>query len=84
MVGLILIFLFWIISIILTIVLMDISGKQYTADEMAGDPMKDLIFLTPAEAQEFVIAWFLAIFVWGVILNEVRILIITLMAPIQA
>ena len=28
--------------------------------------------------------WYLAIFVWGVIINELRIVIITLMAPIRA
>lgn len=30
------------------------------------------------------IVWFLAIFVWGVILNELRIVIITILAPIRA
>jgi len=31
-----------------------------------------------------VIVWFLAIFVWGIILNELRIIIITILAPIRA
>lgn len=28
--------------------------------------------------------WYLSIFVWGVLLNELRIVIISLLAPIQA
>ena len=40
--------------------------------------------LTPDEASEFVLCWYLAIFVWGVIINEIRIVIISLMAPIRA
>jgi len=40
--------------------------------------------LTPDEASEFVMCWYLAIFVWGVIINELRIVIITLLGPIRA
>lgn len=57
----------------------DYSGK--TGDT---DGIQTLVELTPDEAKEFVIVWFLAIFVWGVILNELRIVIITILAPIRA
>jgi hypothetical protein len=40
--------------------------------------------LTPDEASEFVMVWYLAIFVWGVVINELRIVICTLLGPIRA
>lgn len=40
--------------------------------------------LSEEEAEEFVTCWYLAIFVWGVVINEIRIVIITLLAPIRA
>mmetsp|Transcript_43757 Transcript_43757/g.58036 ORF Transcript_43757/g.58036 Transcript_43757/m.58036 type:complete len:129 (+) Transcript_43757:3421-3807(+) len=48
------------------------------------DGMKDFIFLTPDQAQEFVFVWFMTIFIYGVVINELRIVIISLLAPIQA
>ena len=45
--------------------------------------MKRFILLYPDQATEFVFSWFMSIFVWGTLLNEVRILIISLIAPIN-
>ena len=41
------IFLFWVMSIIMTVILMDISGKTYSSEEKSEDALKDFIFLTP-------------------------------------
>ena len=46
-VGLVMIFLFWVMSIIMTVILMDISGKTYSSEEKSEDALKDFIFLTP-------------------------------------
>ena len=46
-VGLVMIFLFWVMSIIMTVILMDISGKTYSSAEKSEDALKDFIFLTP-------------------------------------
>ena len=83
-VGLVLIFAFWALAIMLSIELGTLSGIEYKDEERAADAMKDFILLTPDQATEFVFVWYLTILVWGVILNELRIVIISLLAPIQA
>ena len=40
--------------------------------------------LTIPEAREFVMCWYLSIFVWGTLINEIRIFVIALLAPIRA
>lgn len=75
----VLIMLFWVAAI----------GITYQLGVWAGTTGEDndtetFVELTPSEADEFVLTWFLAIFVWGVIINELRIVIISLMAPIRA
>lgn len=75
------IFIFWIATIVISYFLMDYAGTN--ADFADGD-LYTFVELTPDEAQEFVMCWYLAIFVWGVIMNEIRIVIISLMAPIRA
>ena len=82
LVLMILLMLFWILAIVATLVLGDLCGIEYSKEERRADAAKDFILLTPDQATEFVLVWFLTIFVWGVILNELRILIITLLAPI--
>ena len=83
-VGLVLIFAFWVLAIILSIELGTLSGIEYEEKDRKADAWKDFILLSPDQATEFVFVWYLTIFVWGVILNEVRIIIISLLAPIQA
>ena len=39
--------------------------------------------MTDENAREFVIAWYLAVFVWGFIINLLRIYIVSQFAPIR-
>jgi len=80
LVGLVLIYLFWMFALAMTAVLGIESGN----DEDKTDFIKSFVELTPQQANEFVMVWFMSIFVWGVLLNELRIVIISLLAPIQA
>ena len=75
------IFILWIITICVTYFLADYSGSN--ADFEKGD-LYTFVELTEDEANEFVMCWYLAIFVWGFLINELRIVIISLLAPIKA
>ena len=73
------VFLFWIATITVTILLTDYAGKS---DE--PEWYKTYIELRPDQAQEVVISWYLAIFFWGTIINVLRCYIISLAAPRKA
>ena len=75
------IFILWIITICVTYFLADYSGSN--EDFEKGD-LYTFVELTEDEANEFVMCWYLAIFVWGFLINELRIVIISLLAPIKA
>lgn len=81
LISVFLIFGFWTAAIVITFYLADFSGYNGDMDE---GYWYTFVELTPDEASEFVLCWYLAIFVWGVIINEIRIVIISLMAPIRA
>ena len=74
-------FVFWAFAIVVNILLADFSGTDSDFD-------KGYIYtfaeLTVSEAEEFVICWFLATFVWGTLINLIRIFVIALLAPIRA
>ena len=69
----------WIVALIVTVILGDYAGKTGETNYI-----ETFVELTEDEAIEFVMCWYLAIFVWGIIINELRIVIISLMAPIRA
>ena len=79
LVLIVLFYMIWIVALIVTLVLGQYSGKTGETSYI-----ETFVELTPAQAQEFVMCWYLAIFVWGIIINELRIVIISLMAPIRA
>lgn len=73
------VFLFWIMVVFVTITLADYSGKTGESSDL-----ETFVELTPDEAISFTLSWFLTIFVWGNVINELRIVIISLLAPIRA
>jgi len=82
LVGMLIIFSFWMLAIYISINFGNDSGIELPKNKLRDDPIENFIFLNPEQATEFVLTWYLTIFVWGVILNELRILIISLLAPI--
>ena len=72
-------FLFWVFTITVTFMLTNYAGRN---DDPKG--LRTFVELTPDEAKEFVMTWYLAIFIWGEVINELRIVVISLMAPIRA
>ena len=72
------IYLFWICSIVMTIVLTDYAGK--TGEEPG---IRTFVELDPDDAVTFVICWYLCL-IWGILLNLLRVVIISLLAPIKA
>ena len=81
-VSLLFIFIFWMVTLAVCYLLVDYSGSNDPAKGTGS--LYTFVELTESEAEEFMTCWFLAIFVWGVIINEIRIVIISLMAPIRA
>lgn len=73
-------FIFWVLTIVVMFILTDWAGRN---DE-PRETLEAYIELTPDEATQFVYTWYLAIFIWGEVLNEIRIVVISLMAPIRA
>ena len=57
------------------------SGKELQTGDSFFD---DIVYLTDEDASEFVMSWYLAIFGWGIIINELRIIVISFLAPIKA
>jgi hypothetical protein len=79
LVAVILLWLFWMFTLGMTFVL-----AVYSGNDEVKEGIEAFVELTPKEANEFVLVWYMSILVWGVLLNELRIVIISLLAPIQA
>ena len=79
LVGIVLFWLFWLFTLGMTAIL-----AVYSGNDEVKEGLEHFVELTPSQASEFVMVWYLSIFVWGVLLNELRIVIISLLAPIQA
>ena len=75
------IFVFWVTAIVVTYYLGDYAGTD--ADFDKGD-LYTFVELTVPNAREFVMCWYLSIFIWGTLINEIRIFVIALLAPIRA
>ena len=78
LVLIVLFYMIWIAALVASYYLSLYSGKTGETSYI-----ETFVELTPDEANEFVLCWYLAIFVWGIIINELRIVIISLMAPIR-
>lgn len=77
---LILIYLFWAFAVALSI-----SFMTFTTEVDEGDGFRTYLELTPDQAWNVVIAWWLSTFGWGwLVFNEIRIFLISLLAPSQA
>lgn len=74
---LVLIYIFWAFAISLSVAFM-----LFTHETGESDGFKTYLELTADEAWLVVITWYLATFGWGwLILNEMRIFLISLLAP---
>ena len=71
-------FLFWILTIGVTYFLGEASGTDSDADKGA---LYTFVELTPDQANEFVMCWYLSIFVFSMLINCLRIGIISMVAP---
>ena len=71
-------FLFWILTICVTYFLGEASGTDSDADK--GE-LYTFVELTEDQAKEFVMCWYLSIFVFSMLINFLRIGIITMIAP---
>ena len=77
---LLLIYVFWAFAISLSVAFMFFTHE--TGEE---EGFKSYLELTAEEAWYVVVAWYLATFGWGwLVFNELRILLISLLAPSQA
>ena len=80
---LILIYVFWAFALGLSIAFMFFTTEKEGEDEEEG--FNTYLELTTEEAWYVVVSWYLAIFGWGWLgLNEIRIILCSLLAPIQA
>ena len=78
---LLLIYLFWAFALALSISFMSFTHE--TEEEEGG--FRTYLELTAEEAWYVVVSWYLSTFGWGwLVLNELRILLISLLAPMQA
>jgi len=83
--GLILIYALWALAIFVSIQMSQYSGKDFPEEQKPNlEFYYTLMVLTKEEANDLLLTWFLAIFVWGVIINELRIVVISILAPIHA
>ena len=78
---LLLIYVFWAFALGLSIAFMFFATELEEED----DGFSTYLELTPGEAWYVVVSWYLAIFGWGWLgLNEIRIMLCSVLAPIQA
>ena len=71
-------FLLWIFTIFVMYFLGETSGSDGDSDD---GYWYTFVELTEKEAKEFVMCWYLTIFVFGMVINCLRIGIIALIAP---